>query len=103
MIFLSVGVLWITGCASPRLSQFKFTSEEQLPKVTPYDRDELARLTYLFAYTSGYKDFLKERGDEIYHPPGTVAPAERDGYLAGVAAAFDARTEYYRTNTTRVK
>jgi len=66
--------------------------------------NEVVNGVYRIGYTFGYEDFMASHAREktrlMLDPP----EAERDGYLAGVAAAYDVWhrrwQEYWRTNTT---
>ncbi len=100
-ILIAVIVLCGFGC-TPRqhFSRFRFDDKSLLPKTTPYDTNDVLRLSYQFAYTWGYQDFLRAYGDRrvwIYDD------TSRDGYLAGIAAAFKARDEYWNTNAADLK
>ena len=94
----------ICGCASHHhFSRFRFENRKLLPQTTPYDTNAVARSDYRLAYTFGYQDFLRAQGDRdlwIFDEP--QGPG-RDGYLAGIAAAFNARAEYWRTNSARTR
>ncbi len=76
------------------------------PKSTPYGTNDVAfDSTYRIAHVLGYNDFMAGRGSQPDRYPlsGGAARAERDGYLAGAAAAFDAWHAYSMTNATRGK
>ncbi len=104
VILAVLAAFLFSGCASHHhFSRFRFEDKKLLPQRTPYDTNDVARLDFTLAYTFGYQDFLRAQGDRdlwIFDEP--EGPG-RDGYLAGVAAAFEARAQYWQTNTAKPK
>ena len=101
IIFVLLSLLCIMGCASRPESYLK---SEDVPTVTPYHTNEVVEGIYRFEYAVGYEDFMSLHAKQKTRLPMGVPPeAERAGYLAGVAAAYDvwdARwREYWQTNT----
>jgi hypothetical protein len=99
-----LAALTAAGCASQHhFSRFAFEDSKLLPQMTPYDTNDVARSDYRLAYTFGYQDFLRAQGDRDLWIFNESQGAGRDGYLAGVAAAFEARAEYWRTTAAKNK
>jgi len=74
----------MAGCASRPKEYLKY---DTVPTVTPYHTNDMANSVYRLGYSFGYQDFMAshaERKTRIMLDPPT---AEREGYLAGVAAA----------------
>ena len=100
MVSVIVSLLFVVSCTSrpPR-----YQKDANVPKVTPYHTNEVANGVYRLGYSFGYEDFMAahaKRRTRLMLDPGE---AERDGYLAGVAAAYAVWDrqwqEYWRTNT----
>jgi hypothetical protein len=93
-------LLFVAGCASRPQGYLNY---EHVPTVTPYQTNEVANSVYRLGYSFGYEDFMAMHAKRQRQVISDPAEAERDGYLAGVAAAYDVwdrqRQEYWRTNT----
>jgi hypothetical protein len=96
----TVGLLFlIAGCASRPAN---YTREEDIPTTTSWHTNEVAYAAFRFGYASGYNEYMRahaaDKGRIMWSPDQPV----RDGYLAGVAAAYDVWDkhwqEYWRTN-----
>lgn len=94
--------LFICGCTLHRNRAEGAWSEVE---VTPYDTNSMLRATYRIAHIMGYNDFVSRRGAalEKYPESGDAATAERDGYLAGIAAAYDTWHASSITNAAKRK
>lgn len=98
---LLILLLFLFGCASSQRHPLALTSEEQVPTRTPFDSDGLARATYRMTYSLGYSDTIARLAEMKYFPTGSLASAERNGYVDGVAAAFAAWLDYSKTNVVK--
>jgi hypothetical protein len=99
-ISLLVSLSCVLGCASRPKEYLKY---DDVPKITPYHTDEVAEAVYRMGFAFGYNDFMASHAKRKTRLGLDPPQAERDGYLAGVAAAYDAWDkhwqEYWRTNS----
>jgi len=102
-IFVLISLSCVVGCASRPQSYLKY---EDVPTVTPYHTNEVAEAVYRTGYAFGYEDFMASHAKQKTRLPEDPPQAERDGYLAGVAAAYDLWDrhwqEFWRTNTEQL-
>jgi len=100
IVFAIASLLFVASCASRPQGYLKY---EDVPTVTPYHTNEIANSVYRLGYSFGYEDFMATHAKRQRQMTSDPAEAERDGYLAGVAAAYEVwdrkRQEYWRTNT----
>ncbi|MGC3960657.1 MAG: hypothetical protein QM813_22800 [Verrucomicrobiota bacterium] len=101
-LFLAVIILSMCSCASRsryRAMQ-KFYTEPPVPMA--YDTNAWIRLGYVAAHIEGFNAYMAGRGNRpdpaVQSLTVEALAADRDGYLAGVAAAYDAWLQYSRTN-----
>ena len=106
-LYFVVALLPLCSCALRSRSRQmieRFFTEPSVPST--YSTNAL-RLGYVVAYIEGFNSFMVGRGNRP-DPYATwlteqALAAERDGYLAGVAAAYDAWLHYSQTNAVRQK
>jgi hypothetical protein len=98
-IFGTVLVLIAPGCVSRPPD---YVRGEDVPTSTPWHTNDVAYSVYQLGYVSGYDDFMARHAKQKGRMMAAPSQAERDGYLAGVAAAYDAWDnhwqEYWLTN-----
>jgi hypothetical protein len=108
-IIFVVALLCVCGCASHSRSRDMVEKFYREPAVPPAYTNAWTHASYVIAHIYGFNDFMALRGsqpDWTYGPGGVtleIQAAERDGYLAGVTAAFDAWQQYSRTNQVSKK
>ena len=77
-----------------------FYREPQVP--APYSTNASVHIEYVCAHIEGFNTFMAHRGSQperyVNGYTEEVIAADRAGYLAGVADAYDAWTQYSRTN-----
>jgi hypothetical protein len=73
------------------------------PAITPHDTNHWTRVMFLLFHEVGYKEFAETHLDKIDSPvpEGALEAAARDGYAAGVAAAFSEWNAYWTTNASK--
>src|SRR2546425_11130177 len=91
-LFLVVALLPLCSCASRSRSRQMIEQFFTEPKVPSSYSTNALRLGYVVAYIAGFNSFMAERGNRA-DPYSTwltaeALAAERDGYLAGVAAGY---------------
>ncbi len=81
------------GCSSQRPSPLPLASNPEFLSTpeTPYGTNAAYGDTYLVAHEIGRQDFMRTLGKKLERntASGDLARAQRDGYLAGVAQAYD--------------
>jgi hypothetical protein len=98
-LYALASLISLAGCASrPR----DYLKAEDVPSVTPHHTNDVANSVYRFGYVKGYDDFMACRSGRKWSLLMDPLEAERDGYLAGVAAAYDRYwQQFWRTNTIK--
>ena len=104
---LLVVLLALCSCASRsrgRQMIEKFFAEPSVPATYTTN---LLRFEYVMGHIEGFNSFMMDKGNQpepyIHWFTEETFAAERDGYLAGVAAAYDAWLHYSRTNVPKVQ